>query len=400
MNTKKLLSALLALMMVLSLLPMAAYAEELTEPDTAPATVTVTATAQCYSADLKTYKGTFGTKPVTGEGTVTIDADTFGKYITLNNTIYQFKGVLMGNKLHSFVTTGTDTALDVIYVPHSHCYVQRHDRHGHWMQCACGSKYGYQKHVDPATDADSTCTCGYHFSSNADLVTLWLKNMDLSPRFHKDTTEYTGNIFTYKDVTSTHIAYRTLDALATVEISGGTAIHDGMNVFEITVTAEDRKTTKTYTVYACKPINADGVSVVCTAEDGEYVASAAPRATLKRDTASLTLSAAAAEALGSQAAACDSAKMILEPQFSKWSTKKILVSFDAEGLAAMAEACDADLVIRTFLADVVIPNDQLAALAEEGDTITFQLTKEPMELTVLADEAEIATPSGIEVKAN
>ena len=63
----------------------------------------------------------------------------------------------------------------------------------HWLQCACGCKIGEELHVDPKDTTDDTCTCGYHFSDNADLVTLWVKNCPEIKDFDKNQTEYKLN---------------------------------------------------------------------------------------------------------------------------------------------------------------------------------------------------------------
>ena len=408
-NVTRLLALLLVALMVLSLVPLATFAAEEPAPneegvevesEAVPAPFTVTLSAVCYTkSDRKTQVGIAGTESLTHNEPLTISGETFGNYITFNKKIYEFVGVFFEGKYHSSVTVNYDIALEAVYVPHTHSYYQKHDRVTHWLQCRCGSKIQNQLHVDPATDDDSICTCGYKFSDNADLVTLWLRNMVLSPRFNKGVTEYTGQIHTYKDVTSTEVRYRTFDAKATVEVSGGTEINDGLNVFEITVTAEDRKTTKTYTVFASKPVKVDRVVITSSGStDGNLFTHGAPKATLKRGTASLTLSGNVAKALAEQAELNGSKQIIVEPTFSKWSTKIFTISFAAEDLKAISEGCDADLVVRTFMADVVIPHAEIAALAEAGETFTVRLDKEPeLTLTFLADEEVINVPDAVVV---
>lgn len=403
-NVTKILCLVLALLMILSLLPLAALAEETGTPGTeevVPApTYKVNASAVCYTAsNRKTLVGTASTVTLEQSDAITVDASTFGPFLTYKNKLYEFIGVFYEGKYHNSVTVNYEISLEAVYVPHTHKYVQKYNRLTHWMGCRCGSVVQKANHVDPATDSDSICTCGYEFSHNADLVTLWLKNMVLSPRFHKDTTEYTGNIHTYKDVTSTRISYKAMDSLATVEVSGGNAIEDGLNIFEVTVTAQDKKTTKTYTVFASKPVVADGITIFNNGTvAGDRTTESAPRATLKRVTASLSVSEAAAKAMADQAVTNDSTAIVIEPQFSKWSTKVFTISFPAAALTAISENCDADLVIKTFLADVTIPNALLADLAKEGSTITIRLDKEPsVALSILADEKDVAVSEKIQL---
>lgn len=405
-HLNRMFSLLLALVMVLSLLPLAAFAEESgagenSEAEVVPMpTFKVNVSAVCYTkTDMKTLVGTASTLSLEQTEAVTLDEETFGPFLSYKNKLYEFRGIFFEGSLHDSVTVNYAVDLKAVYTPHTHRYLQRYNRAYHWMGCRCGSVIQKAKHVDPATDSDSICTCGYEFSHNADLVTLWLRNMQLSPRFNRNTTEYTGEIFTYKDVTSTKISYKALDSLATVEVSGGTEIHDGLNVFEITVTAEDRKTTKTYTVFAAKPVKVDGVTIYNDGStDGGRTTEAAPKATLKRTTASLSISEAVAKKLAEQAATNESTHINVEPKFSKWSTKVFTVSFPAAALTAISENCDADLVIKTFMADVTIPNEVLADLAKEGNTITLRLDKEPsVALSITADEKEVAVSDKIAV---
>ena len=400
-NIKRMLSLALALMLVLSLLPMAVFAEEsgTEEPIPAP-TFKVNVSAVCYTkSDMKTLVGIASTTSLEQSEPVTVSEDTFKPYLTYKNKLYEFRGIFFEGSLHDSVTVNYAVDLKAVYTPHTHHYVQRYNRAYHWMGCACGSVIQKAKHVDPATDSDSICTCGYEFSHNADLVTLWLRNMVLSPRFNRNTTEYTGEVFTYKDVNSTKISCKALDDLATVEISGGTEIRDGLNVFEITVTAEDRKTTKTYTVFASKPVKVDGVVILNNGTtDGGRTTEAAPKATLKRVTASLSISEAVASKLAEQAVTNESTQIVLEPTFSKWCTKVFNITFPAAALEAISKDCDADLVIKTFMADVTIPNDLLAEIAKEGDSITFRLDKEPsVALSIVAGEKEVAVSEKITV---
>lgn len=394
----KLISMLLSLVMLLSLLPMAAFATAADEPDPEPVNNSkVTVNAVCYKdGSHKNAVGTYSTRVITGLDSVTVNNETFGSYITYNGKIYEFCCISYDGSSTGSVTidptdpNGTYT-MTCIYEPHYHDYRIGYNRFYHWEACACGSVLSSGKHVDPATDDDSICTCGYKFSNNADLVTLYLSDMVLAPRFHKETTEYNAAVHTYKEVTSTNISYATFDALATVELPASNAIQEGMNVFEITVTAEDRKTTKTYTVYANRASKADGVVVSSVADaEGECTVILAPTAKMHRTTASLTISAAVGEKMAIQAENTESAKVVLEPVYSKWSIKTVEVTMPSSVLTALSET-KADLVIKTFSGNIVIPNAEMESIAKEGDNLTFTLNKgeDQVTMTLTADEKEV-----------
>ena len=118
----------------------------------------------------------------------------------------------------------------------------------HWLQCACGCRIGEELHVDPKDAPDDYCVCGYHFSDNADLVTLWVKGCPGIKNFNKNTTEYTLNAYTYKDIQEIKISTRTHDSEATVELPEDLTLKEGENKFEVKVTSENQKVTKVYTL--------------------------------------------------------------------------------------------------------------------------------------------------------
>ena len=118
----------------------------------------------------------------------------------------------------------------------------------HWLGCPCGCKINMEPHVDPKDAIGDYCTCGYRFGDNADLVTLWIGGCPGIKNFNKDTTEYTLNAYTYKDVKEIQISTRTFDECATVELPEDLTLKVGENKFEIKVIAENQKVTKVYTV--------------------------------------------------------------------------------------------------------------------------------------------------------
>ena len=188
---KKMISLLLALVLVLSLIPVMAFAAE------------------------ESNAGAVGSAPVAEEK----KAPTPVYYHDPNN--------------HDYDGYGCNTAY-------------------HWMQCACGCKINMEPHIDPKDAKDDYCICGYHFSDDADLVVLWVDGCPGIKKFDKNTTEYTLNAYTYKDVKEVRIVTKTNDSEATVELPEDLTLKAGENKFEVKVTAENQKVTKTYTVTVVK----------------------------------------------------------------------------------------------------------------------------------------------------
>lgn len=381
----KIVSMVLALVLVCSLLPISALAASVPATPLTPATPTdtyrskVTLVAYCYAGNL-------------GSATITINvptmfgANAFGQFITAYGQIFEYAG-----GVYPVFPDNADHIVYLPYIAHTHEYRNGYDRHNHWEACRCGSTLNFAKHVDPAKDEDGVCTCGYKFSNNAKLSTLWLENMTLSPRFNKDTTEYEAEVFTYKPVDSTSISVNPNDAMATVELPKDLRIHEGMNVFEVKVTAEDTKTTETYVVYASLPSKVDGILVSNTGnlEDG-FTTYLEPKATMNRATASLTLPKALGEKIAIQADSVESKQVVIEPIYSKWSIKIVELTVPAEVLEMIGET-KADLVIKTFSGNIEIPNAEATALAKEGENIVITLDKtegDPV-LTIKANDKEV-----------
>ena len=111
----------------------------------------------------------------------------------------------------------------------------------HWLQCACGCKLNIESHVDPKDATDDYCFCGYHFSDNADLVTLWVNGCPPIKNFNKNTTEYKLKAHTYKDVKEIKISTRTFDSEATVELPEDLTLKAGENKFDVKVISENQK---------------------------------------------------------------------------------------------------------------------------------------------------------------
>lgn len=148
-----------------------------------------------------------------------------------------------------------DQSDDVVIThgPNDHEYGYASNAKYHWLQCACGCKISMEPHVDPLSTTDDYCTCGYHFSDNAELVTLWLKDCKELKNFKKNVYEYETDAYTYKDVSEIkRIATRTFDSEATVELPEDLTLKEGENKIEIKVTAENKKVSQIYTVIVNK----------------------------------------------------------------------------------------------------------------------------------------------------
>lgn len=92
-------------------------------------------------------------------------------------------------------------------------------------------------------------------SKNANLKELHLNVEGLSPRFNKNTTNY--SIIVGDNVDSITVNAVPEDSNASVNITGNTNLAVGVNKINIKVTAPDKKTTKTYTINATKTANLD-----------------------------------------------------------------------------------------------------------------------------------------------
>ncbi len=207
---KKLISLILALILILSALPVTAFA---------------------FSPDDYVYIRPSGDKWLAGKPTESgypIEVDITKEYLAYLD--------------------GLTKAVPVHTDPRDHDLGWNCNTKYHWKECACGARFGEELHVDPLETENDYCVCGYHFSSNADLVTLWVKGCPGIKNFNKNTTEYKLNAYTYKDVKEVKFSTRTHDSEATVELPEDLTLKEGENKFEIKVHAENKKVTKVYTV--------------------------------------------------------------------------------------------------------------------------------------------------------
>lgn len=135
---------------------------------------------------------------------------------------------------------------------HVHLFGLEMNRDGHYTGCICGARQdNITPHVDPRDAVDGRCTCGYKFMDNADLSVLWISNVTLDSAFDPDDIEYNATLVN-KDAKAVNISAFTSDARAELEVSGDMILKSGANVISLKVTAEDGKTAKTYTVTVVK----------------------------------------------------------------------------------------------------------------------------------------------------
>ena len=375
---RTLLCTLLALMTALWVFPAAAFAE-------AP-TGEITVTAKYFSkTDLSDGGSYYGSQTVeVADKAVTLKKDLLGGYVQVGSKTYEAAGFLdKDGKLHNTFTIpacdGTEqwqknweNAITLVFVPHSHSYESAHNRLNHWKACACGKTKDKEPHVDPAADEDKVCTCGYKFSSNADLTTLWLRGVSPDVRFQKDITEYTGQVITYRDITETKITARSFDALASIELPEDLSIHEGKNTFQITVTAEDKTTKKTYTFTAIKPAKVE--KALISTLDG--VTTVEPNVNLSNNVADVAITEAIGEKIVEQAAEEDSTQICISPTVKKWSAKRIEVTIPGSVLASLEEDTQAEVLITTIFGDVTISREELTELAEEEKDILITIEKD------------------------
>ena len=221
---KKLLSLMLALILLLSLIPMAAsalsihdFAEVKPNPD---------------KAEVAPYVGITHTD----------------KEVNLSQEDYD----TLLEQYKAYLSSKEELEKLANHDLNDHHYGWQANAKYHWLGCPCGCKISMEPHIDPKDAADDYCTCGYHFSDNADLVTLWVDGCPPIKNFSKNKTEYTLNAYTYKDVKSVKISTRTFDSQATVELPEDLTLKTGTNTIAVKVTAENQKATKTYTLTIVK----------------------------------------------------------------------------------------------------------------------------------------------------
>lgn len=391
--TRKILCMLLSVVLMLGLIPLTAAADETDE------VFSVEILSKYYKNAERTVGGKSHKSYFVDVGSEAVKLTT-SSYVTINNKYYEGAGFLIDDKFYASVTIpaydGTDSWIEkwdgtitIVYVPHTHNYKYLYTRNEHWQRCVCGKIITVSPHVDPALDADKICHCGYIFNNNTDLTTLWLSSVQLEPSFRKDITTYTATVPSWYTHSATTVIAQTFDAKATYELPADMTLKEGMNKYEVIVTAEDKVSTKTYTVLVEKPSLVDGITIA----NQPAAETATTTATFSTKTlnliASAAISDAAGEKLAERAAENGSTRIVIDPTFNKWNAASVEVSVSGAALRAMAEGANADLVVTTDFADVTIPNDVLSSLANAGEMVTITVLKDGT-AAITADGGEVA----------
>ncbi len=386
-NVKRLLCLLLVLASMATLLPVFAAADS----DKKTITVTIKKTVPSQKTTRETVE--------VGAKDLKLKHD---RYITVNKKVYEFSHYKVSGDTYSSLTipgyNGKESwekkwknTIEVVYKSHTHQNKKSHDRIYHWDTCVCGLVGTKTLHVDPLTATDKSCYCGYVFSSNANLTTLWLANMTLSPCFSPDTTDYIGELVTYMDVDATTISVQAFDSLATIAVPTDLAIREGSNKFQITITAEDRVTQKTYTVTAVKPVAVEGTRIFAADGTLSLTADFLPG----WDTASITLSEAAQQKLAEMIGTETASQLLFLPQGDKWGSLFLELTLPANVLKAIAEKATMDLVVQTAYGSVLtVPAAQIPALAEK-ESVTFRIGRDDKSLSIRAGEESLTVPETI-----
>ena len=217
---KKTISLLLALILLLSLIPMGAAAAE----GWAWRLITRNTTEYHYE-----------------DGTYVIYDNDKGWIIESTNADYKAQVTDKYN-------LGDPDAIITNYEPHEHLFGWEIGRNGHYTACLyCGLRKGdVIPHRDVKDAVDGRCVCGYKYVDMATLSTLWISGVKLDKPFDSDTTEYKATLVN-EDTEAVNISAFTTDAKAQLEVSGDMILKDGTNTITLKVTSETG-TENTYTV--------------------------------------------------------------------------------------------------------------------------------------------------------
>ena len=208
---KKIISALLALILLLSLIPMGACAAE-----------------------------GWAWRLITRDTTEYHYED--GTYVIYDNS----KDWILESTHPGYKTQVTDQynpgdAAPVItnYDPtHVHLFGWEISRDDHFIGCGCGLRKGDVIPHDDVKDAvDGRCVCGYKYMDITTLSTLWISGVKLDKKFSPETTEYKATLVN-KDAKAVNISAFTTDANADLEVSGDMILKSGTNTITLKVTAE------------------------------------------------------------------------------------------------------------------------------------------------------------------
>lgn len=165
-----------------------------------------------------------------------------GTYVIYDNS----KGWILESTNPDFKAQVTDQynpgqpdAIITNYEAHEHLFGWEIGRDGHYTACHyCGLRKGdVIPHNDVKDAVDGRCVCGYKYVDVATLSTLWISNVKLDKPFDPDTTEYKATLVN-KEAKAVNISAFTTDAKADLEVSGDMILKDGTSTITLKVTAE------------------------------------------------------------------------------------------------------------------------------------------------------------------
>jgi len=150
------------------------------------------------------------------------------------------------------------------------------------------------------------------------------------------------------------------------------------------VTAEDKTTTKTYTVTVIKPVKVAGLLLN---SDGKTVTTNPKTSSLYR-IATAKVPDLLVEGMAELAEQDGCKSIVLIPECSKWSNSRIDVPIPVSALKTVAEETELDVSVETHFGAVTIPNKALADLIENCETLTISIEKETS-VKLYQDDAEV-----------
>lgn len=217
---KKIISALLALVLLLSLIPMGACAAE----GWAWRLITRDTTEYHYE-----------------DGTYVIYDNDKGWVLESTNPAVK-------TDITDQYNTGDPDAIIIGTKIHDHEFQWDISRDGHYLACIyCNMRKGNIIPHDEVKDAENgRCVCGYKYMDVATLSTLWISGVKLDKPFNSDTTEYKATLVN-KDAKAVNISAFTTDAKAALEVSGDMILKSGTNTITLKVTSETGSE-NTYTI--------------------------------------------------------------------------------------------------------------------------------------------------------
>lgn len=208
---KKTISLLLALILLLSLIPMGACAAE----DWAWRLITRDTTEYHYE-----------------DGTYVIYDNAKGWVLESTNPAVK-------TQVTDQYNPGDPDCVITSYEGHEHLFGWDISRDGHFLSCLyCDLRKGDIVPHDDVKDAkDGRCVCGYKYMDVATLSTLWISGVKLDKAFDSDITDYKATLVN-QDTKAVNISAFTTDARADLEVSGDMILKSGTNTITLKVISE------------------------------------------------------------------------------------------------------------------------------------------------------------------